>query len=259
MTHTETAETGEHPDPHPVRPRPSREVAVARDPGDPATGPIATALAGLRTWLTGATGMPVDAAIPDGREPARLCVWPLGLLADQGTRGGPGPAPLRLRTRCLVAAGGPLDVAVDLIDRVLLAAAGEDRYRLVPEPVPADLWGHPPVPRPAVLIDVPVRIAVPAPQAHRVTAELHLDGGPVRTITGRLVGPGDVALPGMTVASPATGTSVLTDPRGGFALPGQPGGRSVLLHLSGRGLRLQVEVAPEATPPVVVHCPIEEV
>jgi hypothetical protein len=33
----------------------------------------------------------------------------------------------------------------------------------------------------------------------------------------------------------------------------------VLLHLSGRGLHLQVEVVPEATDPVAIHCPIEEV
>lgn len=237
------------------------------DPTNPAPsdGPTAAALAGLRAFLVAALGdgTAVEVAVPQPvtqqGNGARLCLWPLSLLADQGTRGGYGPQRLRLRARYAVVADGPVDAAVALIDRVLIAAANDDTYRLVLEPLPVTLWGATGVPRPSVLIDVPVQIAVAAPTAPRVTGGLRLTGGGLRAIEGRVLGPGDVVLAGMTVASPATGASVVTDNRGGFVLAGQPADSAVLLHLSGRGLHLQVEVGPEATDPVVIHCPIEEV
>jgi hypothetical protein len=154
---------------------------------------------------------------------------------------------------------GPVGAAIALLDRVLTAMAAADGYQLVLEPVPTMLWGASGVPRPSVLIDVPVQIAVATAAASRVTGELRLQGGGLRSIAGQVLGPGGVVLAGMTVASPATGTSVVTGNNGRFVLAGQPVTSAVLLHLSGRGLHLQVEVDPEATDPVVIHCPIEEV
>jgi hypothetical protein len=232
----------------------------------PATtgGPVTTALVELRAFLARAVGdgTAVDTAVPLPDQPQhtpRLCLWPLALLADQGTRGGYGQRQLRARARFAVLADGPVDAAVALLDRVLTATAGASGHQLVLEPVPTTLWGASGVPRPSVLIDVPVRVGVSAPVASRVTGGLVLHGGAVRAITGRVLGPGGVALAGMTVGSPATGTSVVTDNRGGFVLGGQPATGTVALHLSGRGLHLQVEVDAEATDPVAIHCPIEEV
>jgi hypothetical protein len=236
-------------------------------PIDPAVGgPTAAALTGLRSFLARAVGdgTTVDIAAPawsagTDSERARLYLWPLSLLADQSTRGGDAPFRLRLRARYAVLAGGPVETAVALVDRVLTALAGEPRYQLVLEPVPSTLWGSSGIPRPAVLIDVPVQVAVAAPTAPRVTRELQVGVAGMRSIVGRVLGPGGVALPGMTVTAAGTGNSVVTDTSGGFALPGQPAGSPVPLHLSGRGLHLRVEVVPEATDPVVIHCPIEEV
>lgn len=228
----------------------------------PATsGPTALALAGLCSWLAQALGEDgkVEIAAPDATRQGRLCVWPVALVADQGTRGGNGRQPLRLRARYVVTADGPIDTAVGLLDRVLVAIAATDRYHLVLEPVPANVWGTEGLPRPSIYIDVPVQIAVPAPVVPRVTGELRFDGVPMRAIHGRVLGPRNVPLSGMTVAVPVTGASVVTDARGGFTLPGQPAGRVIVLQLSGHGLRMQVDVAPEATDPVVIHCDIEEV
>jgi hypothetical protein len=239
----------------------------------PATA--AQALQGLCEWLTDAVavdggavdkraagtagaGTAVRVALPEEGQPDGVYVWPVALLPDQGTRGGSGREPLRLRARCAVFVHGPVDVALDLLDRVLLAAAGTDRYRLALEPVPA-LPVPPRTPWPAVLIDVPVRVVPPAAKLPRVTSELRLAGGAVRAIRGQLLGPGGIPLAGMTVTAPGTGAGVSTDERGDFVLPGQPAGRTVALHLSGRGLHLQVDVPPEATDPVVIHCDLEEV
>jgi len=237
----------------------TRASAAAPAPA-PADGPTATALAELRAFLSRAVGAghAVDVAVPDDNHGTRLCVWPVALLPDLGTRGGYGKQTLRLRARHVVTADGGVEQAVALLDRVLVATVDEDRYQLVLEPVPPGLWGAA-TPRPSVLIDVPVQITAATTQSPRVTGGLRIGGGGLRIITGTLYGPGDVAMPAMTVASPTTGTSTITDTRGGFVLPGQPADRAVLLQLSGRGLHLQVEVGPEATDPVVIHCPIEEV
>lgn len=225
------------------------------------TGPTALALTGLCSWLAQAVGgeQRVEVAAPDAQSQERLCVWPVALLADQGTRGGNGRQPLRLRARYVVTADGPIDKAIDLLDRVLVAAAGDDRYQLVLEPVSTTVWGTEGLPRPSVFIDVPVQVTVPAPTVPRVSGELRFDGVAMRAIHGRVLGPRDVPLSGMTVAVPATGSSVVTDARGGFTLPGQPASRAIVLHLSGHGLHLRVDVAPETTDPVVIHCDIEEV
>jgi hypothetical protein len=88
---------------------------------------------------------------------------------------------------------------------------------------------------------------------------LRIDAAALCVIRGRVLGPQDIPLAGMTVSSPTTGTSVVTDPGGDFTLPGQPAGRAVQLRLSGRGLHLRVDVVPATTDPVVIHCDPQEV
>ena len=242
----------------------AREPGAAEVAGAPA-GPTAAALGRLRGWLAAAVGpdVPVVVQAPRDGPDSRICVWPLALLPDQGTRGTGRREPLRLRVRYLVAADGPVEQATALIDRVLAAgAAGDDGYQLVFEPVPSHLWGTGGrMPCPALQLDVPVlvRPAVPAvPAVPRVRGELRLAGGALHTVRGRVVGPGGVALAGITLTAPATGTATSTDARGEFVLAGLPAGRPVLLHLAGRGLRFQAQVDAGAAGDVVIHCDIEE-
>jgi len=217
-------------------------------------GPIGGALAGLCDWLAAVlgAGVPVRAGSPGG-ESGGVDVWPLELLGDGGTPAGA----LRLRCRHLVVPAGPVPGAVAVLDRILGALAAQERYRPVFEPIPAPLWSAAGVvPRPALVLDVPVRVERPVAVPSRVRGELVMEVGPVRAIRGRVVGPGAVPLPGITVA---TGTGhARTDARGEFTLPGQPGDRAVPLHLSGRGLHLRAEIGPRTAEPVVIHCDIEQ-
>ncbi len=230
-------------------------------------GPTAAALSRLRDWLAAAVGprVPVVVEAPRDGEHSRICVWPLALLPDQGTRGGGRREPLRLRMRYLIAADGPVERAADLIDLVLAAGAADDGYHLVFEPVPSHLWGTGGrLPAPSLLLDVPVQIRPAIPAVPRVRGELRLTGGPMRTVRGRVLGPGGVPLSEITLTAPATGSATRTDARGEFVLPGLPAGHPVLLHLAGRGLRMQAQVDSAqvdsgATEQVVIHCDIEEV
>jgi hypothetical protein len=222
-------------------------------PPAPVPGPTAAAVAGLRDWLSRAVGDEVTVRVGTASGPGeRDQVWvrPVALLGDQSVRGGGGRSPLRFRLRHLVTVAGPVESTLDVLDRVLVALAAEDRYRLVLEPVPEGVWG--------LLVDVPVQVVAPEERVPRVRGELRVDDVPLGTVRGRLLGPGDVPLAGMTVTSVATGTSVTAGPRGDFTLPGQPAGRTVALRLTGRGPHQQVDVPP-STDPVVIHCDIQEV
>jgi len=221
----------------------------------PSAGPITLALTDLCDWLAGVLGdgTPVRAAVPASATDG-VDVWPLELLADGGSPDGP----IRLRVRHLVVPAGPLPDVVAVLDRIILAAAGDDRYRPVFEPVPGHIWSTTGVtPRPALVLDVPVQVTRPVATAPRVREELSVHLAPVHAIRGRVVGPGAVPLPGITVTG--AGRTTHTDPRGEFTLPGLPGNRAVPLHLSGRGLHLHAEVATPTAEPVVIHCNIEEV
>lgn len=221
-------------------------------------GPVEAALDELRAWLADATSLTAVVGTATGDAAGRVLVRPVAVLPDHGGRGGGPVAPLRLRVRYAVLVDLPVADAAAVLDRLLTALVTDGRYRLVldapsfmDDATPADRW-------PPLLLDVPVRVDAPAPTVPRVRGELRLVDVSPRTLRGRLFGPGDIPLPGMTVTAQGTGTRTTSDENGWFALPGQPADRPVALHLTGRGLHLEVDVTPSAADPVVVHCQIEE-
>jgi len=221
-------------------------------------GPMGLALAGLAGWLANAagTGTPVVTALPDGGRTARICLWPLALLPEHDGRGGAGPAPLRLRARFAVIPEGPAEAAASIVDSLLSAVALPGGYQPVPEPVDPALWRALGVaPRPALLFDVPLRVDRPAPVAAPPARQLRVDGGPLRRVHGRVVGPGGIGLPGMQVSAGDAVTR--TDPHGYFVLT-TVAAPVTTLQLAGRGRYLRVEIPAGSTDAVVVHCDIEE-
>jgi hypothetical protein len=224
-------------------------------------GPLAAALAALCAWVSAALGegTPVRVAAPSSADGSGVDVWPLALVSDKDIRGGTARPPLRLCARFLVTAGGAADAGLGLLDLVLSAAAGDDRYRVVFEPVPAELWlvaSTPP--RPALLVDVPVQVPRRTPETARVRAPLQIDIAPLRTVEGRVLGPGDVPLAGMTVAAEGADRRVNTDERGRFVLSGVPAATPAVL-LTGKGLRLRAELPGAEGEPLIIHCDIQEV
>ena len=220
-------------------------------------GPIAAALAALADRLSGA-GAPVETVPPAGATTVRVCLWPLALLPEREGRGGAGSAPVRLRVRFLVTVDGPAAAALSTMDRLLRTVAEPGGYPPVPEAVDPAVWrAFGIAPRPALLFDVPVRLDRHARTVPRVSGSLRVDGAPLRTLHGRVVGPGGVGLPGIQVAAGDAVTR--TDPRGGFVLSGVAGDTATVLQLAGKGLHMRAEVPAGSTDAVVVHCDIEEV
>lgn len=216
------------------------------------------------TWTVlnclAAAGLPAGVARPGPHASAsteEVAVWPLALLPERVT-GPAGDEPLRLRARYLVTSDSP-QWTTATVDRVLAALVGDRAVCLVPEPVPTELWvalGAPP--RFALLVDVPVAVHRAAPAAPRVTGGLRITETPLRAVRGRVVGPGDVPVPGVRVVAVGFDLAARTDAHGGFAFPGLPAA-ATRLTVAGKGLRGGVDVPADQSQPVVLHCQYEEV
>jgi hypothetical protein len=194
----------------------------------PERGPIASATASLIDWLAGTADVQVRAAPPRASDSdsdsdsdpdggAGLSVWPLALMPERELRNAGQREPLRFRVRHLVTG------SVDALDRVLVAAV-ENGEPVVTLDQPSDqAWlalGVPP--RPALLIDMPARINRPTPSVPLVRGPLQVRGGPPLAVSGRVLGPGDVALTGMRVEVVSTGAWTYTDAAGRFAFAAVP-------------------------------------
>ncbi|MGC5052338.1 carboxypeptidase-like regulatory domain-containing protein [Micromonospora sp. DT48] len=220
-------------------------------------GPIRAATAELAAWLAGAVGDPVPVGPPrPDADPSRLALWPLELRPARQTRGSSGPEPYRLTVRYLLAAGGPEALAA--LDRVLVAATGAAGRTLVLEAGDPALWAaFGAVPRPALLIDVPVQVTHPARPAAPVLRPLRLRQLEMLTVDGRVVGPAEQPLAAMRVEVVGQPYATQTDPAGRFRIVGVPHDPDhptpVRLRLTGRGQVLTTEVDP-TEPDIVIVC-----
>lgn len=209
------------------------------------------------------------------RGPRSLTVWPLAILPQRGqdtsskTTSG-GDSSFRLRIRCVVVADGPAGPALDLLGRAFIAVTARPDLLLIQEPIPADVWlALGTVPRPALLVEMPVRIAarpMAASPPIRETPQIR-DTPPTRqtpptrhtptVLHGHVFGPARVPLAGVRVTSDGSDRSAYTDTQGAFSLADLPTATTQLL-LSVRGRQLTVEVDTSSTEPVVIHCLSEE-
>ncbi|MCW3840972.1 carboxypeptidase-like regulatory domain-containing protein [Micromonospora yasonensis] len=222
------------------------------------TGAIEAAVADLATWLTGAAGDPVPVGPPRDDPDGGLTVWPLELRpARQTAAGGGAREPYRFVVRLLVTGAGP--AALPALDRVLAAAATAGEPEVVLTAGDPQLWrAFGVAPRPALLVDVPARIARPAPVAPPVLHPLRLRQLDMLTLDGRVVGPERQPLAAMRVEVIGTPYATATDHSGRFRLvgvPHDPDGpdRPVRVRLVGRGRVLTADLDP-ADPDLVIVC-----
>ncbi|WP_432826885.1 carboxypeptidase-like regulatory domain-containing protein [Dactylosporangium sp. CA-092794] len=218
-------------------------------------GAISAATEALLRWAAG-TGLTVAAGPPVPESPADAYCWLLNLLPEQQLRANPGGGPLRLRLRYMLCAGRPDDL--EPLDLLLRASVGGP-YEPVFEPVPAGLWeAVRAVPRPAFHVDVVTRLDRPRPATPLVRETLRLVPTPLRELTGVVLGPGDVPLPGLRVETGDGLAAAHTDAAGRFALPGLPADRPIALRLTGRGRQFHHQVPADDPRPAVIRCEFRE-
>jgi hypothetical protein len=209
---------------------------------DTRPGPVEAATQDLMAWLA-KTGQPVRQAPPSDTGDG-LTLWPLELRPQpQVHSGGPHREPFRFAVRYLLTASGPH--ALRLLDAVLVAAvrAGQPQFILdAGDPALWHAFGTPP--RPALLVDAPVQILYLDKTAPPVLHPLQLSIIPRVTLTGRVVGPGDVPLAAMRVEVLGMPLRAETGTDGRFTIAGVPEADTVPLRLVGRGQVLTAQVDP---------------
>lgn len=218
----------------------------------------------LRAWLEDVVGdVAVSDGVPgDGGDETSVTAYLLGLEPTTTVAGDPHrQAPMVVRLCYLVCAAAPEPRrAVELLDSVLEAALEAPGIDVDLSPVPAQTWiALGARPRPALTVRVSGQHTRAAHHASLVREPLQLDGTAVRSMAGRLLGPGDVALAGSEVTLSATGATTRTSPSGAFAFSTVPVGPGpVRLAVRAKGRAYRVDVDPLDGEPVVVRCDLLE-
>jgi hypothetical protein len=218
----------------------------------------------LKAWVGEVAGdMPVSFAAPDRslREHG-VSLYLLELGAAPPTRS-MRRVPLQFSVCYLITVRAEMpERAHQLLGELVFAALEAPDFEVDLTPIPAELWTALRVPpQPAFRVRLPVRRERPEPNLRRVRFPLVTHTVPNEVLLGRVVGPGDVPIPGALVELPALKLSTRTDARGGFRFPLVPSLESVgRLEVRAKGEVLQVGaeafVAEEGQ--LVIRMPLKE-
>ncbi len=168
-------------------------------------------------------------------------------------------APLQVLLRYLVTTWAEdLLAAHRLLGTLLFAAMDVPAYTVELAPQTADVWvsfGVPP--QPAFLLLIAARHERPESVAPLVSRPLVMHAAPMVSLHGRVVGPGDMPLPGARVELPALQLAHYTDNQGFFrfaGVPGEPADKLLLIKAKGRELQVTVNHSPSTSDePLVIH------
>ena len=220
----------------------------------------------LKAWVGRVLGeVPVSLHAPDRESVDRgvgLYLLELGAAPPPRTERRP---PLQLSVCYLVTVGGEgqPERAHHQLGELVFAALVETDFEVDLTPVPLAVWsglGVPP--RPSFRVRVPVRRERPMPVVPRVHVPLVIHASPVQdALTGSVVGPGDVPIPGALVELPSLRLSTRTDARGVFRFPSVPPARSLgRLEVRAKGelLALGAEALATGGAPLVIRLPLKE-
>jgi hypothetical protein len=149
-----------------------------------------------------------------------------------------------------------------LLGELVFAALETPDFEVDLSAIPVEMWtalGAPP--QPAFRLRVPVRRERAEPNVRRVRFPLVTHMVPNEVLLGRVVGPGDVPIPGALVELPMLKLSTRTDARGSFRFPLVPSLESIgRLEVRAKGEVLQVGaealVAEEGQ--LVIRMPLKE-
>src|SRR5262245_33018843 len=147
--------------------------------------------------------------------------------------------PLQITLRYLVTvwADRP-EQAHHLLGKLVFAALANPEFDVDPDPLPVATWqAFGLVPRPALVLGVPLRHERPEPAAPLVRVPPVFQHAALGSLEGLVLGPGDAPVANAQVEVPALRRSTRTDARGRFvfaALPSEP--RVKRLRVQAKGL-----------------------
>jgi len=213
----------------------------------------------LTDWVGAVVGARAQVALTapaDQHRGAGVSLFLMDLVSLPPMRG-QRRAPLQLALRYLVTAWAE-DAAAEhrLLGELVAAAMQEEDFEVVLAPTSPQTWlALGAAPRPAFVLQVPVRQARPEPAPPRVRGPLVVQGVALAPLSGVVLGPGDVPVANARVEVPSADAVAETDPLGRFrfpALPVEP--RQKQVRVRARGREIDVEIAqPEESSAVVIR------
>ncbi len=201
----------------------------------------------LTDWVKGALGKEkAEIFIGAPKESVKETTVTLSLVALLPT---PTPRtaarpPLKLVLRYLVSVQAQdSGDAHRILGTLAFSAMERPAFEMESEAPEVSLWAALGVPlRASFAIRVPLLKTRPEPKAKRVRFPLVIKTSPVRTISGVVLGPGDIPIMGARVEIPGSGRAVQTDPLGHFVIPG------VLREFGPRAIQVRAKGALETVP-----------
>lgn len=183
-------------------------------------------------------------------------------LTDAPPLRGPGRAPLQVQARYLVTVHNDTPAAAHSQLNALLFAAMSHPLFETDFSISPTLWSALNlVPQPAFLLCVPVIVEQPLPATPVVREPPTIDGAPMMTLQGILLGPGDIPLANARVEYPSLQRVTTTNAQGEFhlrGLPVEPRTKQIQVHTKGKRFALTVEASQIASDTVVLHVPMLE-
>lgn len=117
-------------------------------------------------------------------------------------------------------------------------------------------------PRPAFMLRLPLQIERPEPQVPHVHRPVEVRIAPAVSLSGLLVGPGDIPLGDVRVELPTLQLSTHTDAQGRFrfgAVPAEPSTKELRVRIKGSDRLVKVEHNRDAREPMVIRFETMEV
>lgn len=219
----------------------------------------------LRDWIAGIVDAQVVFAAP-GETPAgmgaNVHLWEL--VEHPAPRGAQRP-PLQVALRYVVSmfGGDAIECHRRLWDLIVHASrkAQASDWQVELRPPSVEFWQACGVaPRPAFVLQVPLRHEWEQPSAPRVTAPLEVGAVPQQALAGWLLGPGEIPLCGAYLELPQLGLSTYTESRGHFIFSSVPSGkyspRQIMVRTKGRERLFDLD--REAAGPLIIRFSLTE-
>ena len=141
-----------------------------------------------------------------------------------------------------------------MLGELMFAAMNLPEVEVELEPLSPVVWSALGlVAQPSFVLRVPLLRECPQKLAPPVRKEMIIKSAPLRPLTGRVIGPGDIAIMGARVELPALHLSTATDFRGRFqfvAVPSNPPTKLLRVNAKGRTISVPVEKPDEE---VMIH------
>jgi hypothetical protein len=206
----------------------------------------------LEEWIGAVLGeVTVSLCAPKDAQTANgVNLYLLDLVSTPPGRSVKEPAPHRIVLRYVVTVSETDPHAMHrTLGELMFAAMNLPEVEVELEPLSPVVWSALGLmARPSFVLRVPLLRERPEKLAPLVRKEMIIKNAPLRPLTGRVMGPGDIAIMGARVELPALHLSTATDFRGWFqfaAVPSDPPTKLLRVNAKGRTISVPVEKPDE--------------